>query len=330
MRAQSFWGGISWVCYPAQLALLSLACVLTPALSASPADTGLKPGDSFRDCPDCPLMVVVPSGAFDMGAEQTTLMRDGSLRPHGPLRRIRIERPFAVARFELSEAEFADFVTDTGHGMASDCGLSAQEEAERASRQADGQSAPNLALPVVCVSWRDADAYVAWLAGRTGKPYRLLSEAEWEYAAGAGSGEPWPWGAITQDICLHANVLDQSAMTVLQDHPVSRVPNAAVTCDDGAATRAPVGQYRANAFGINDMVGNVWEWVADCSVLPYADQPTDGSAMTLGAEECTHRAIRGGSWRSRLERQRITFRGRDPEQTRSDIFGFRVARSLLD
>ena len=275
-------------------------------------------------------MVVVPSGIFDMGAEQTTLMRDGRLRPHGPVRRIRIERPFAVARFELSEAEFADFVADTGHRMASDCGLSAQEEAERASRQDTVQGAPHAALPVVCVSWRDADAYVVWLAGRTGKPYRLLSEAEWEYAAGAGSGEPWPWGAITQDICLHANVLDQSAMTVLQDHPVSRVPNAAVTCDDGAATRAPVGQYRANAFGINDMVGNVWEWVADCSVLPYADQSTDGSAMTLGAEACTHRAIRGGSWRSRLERQRITFRGRDPEQTHTDIFGYRVARSLLD
>ena len=330
MRAQSFWGGISWVCFPVQLALLSLACVLTPTLAASPVDTDLKPGDSFRDCPDCPLMLVVPSGAFDMGVERTSLMRDGSLRPHGPVRRTRIERPFAVARFELSETEFAEFVADTGHRMAADCALSAQELAEIASLKDTEQSAPNAALPVVCVSWRDAEAYVAWLAGRTSKPYRLLSEAEWEYAAGAGSDESWPWGAITQDICLHANVLDQSAMAVLQDHPVSRVPNAAVTCDDGAATRAPVGQYRPNAFGINDMVGNVWEWVADCSVLPYADQPTDGSAMTLGAGECTHRAIRGGSWRSRLERQRVTFRGRDPEQTRSDIFGFRVARSLLD
>jgi formylglycine-generating enzyme required for sulfatase activity len=310
--------------------LLSFACVLTPTLAASPADSGLKPGDSFRDCPDCPLLVVVPSGEFDMGAEQTSLMRDGSLRPHGPVRRIRIERPFAVARFELSEAEFADFVADTGHRMGFDCGLSAHEEAERASRQDDGQSAPHAALPVVCVSWRDADAYVAWLAVKTGAPYRLLSEAEWEYAARAGSINPWPWGATTQGICLHANVLDASAMAILQDHPVGQVPDAAVTCDDRAAARAPVGQYRANAFGVHDMVGNVWEWVADCSVLPYADQPTDGSAMTLGAEECTHRAIRGGSWRSRLERQLITFRGRDPEQTRSDIFGFRVARSLLD
>ena len=99
MCAQSFWGGINWVCFTAQLALLSFACVLTPALSASPADRDLKPGDSFRDCPDCPFMVVVPSGAFDMGAERTSLMRDGSLRPHGPVRRIRIERPYAVARF---------------------------------------------------------------------------------------------------------------------------------------------------------------------------------------------------------------------------------------
>ena len=330
MRARLFWDGIRWICSPGQLASLSLVCLLAQPLSASPADTVLKPGDSFRDCPDCPLMVVVPSGAFDMGAERTSLMRDGSLRPHGPVRRIRIKRSFAVARFELTESEYARFAADTGHATASDCGLSAREQAELGSRQDNGQGAPNAALPVVCVSWRDAEAYVAWLADRTGKLYRLLSEAEWEYAARAGSGESWPWGATTQDICLHANVLDQSAIAILQDHPVSRVPNAAVTCDDGAATRAPVGQYRANTFGINDMVGNVWEWVADCSVLPYADQPTDGSAMTPRAEECTHRAIRGGSWRSRLERQRITFRGRDPEQTRSDIFGFRVARSLLD
>ena len=194
--ARSFWGGINWVCFTAQLTSLSLACLLTATPSASPADTGLNPGDSFRDCPDCPLMVVVPSGAFDMGAEQATLMRDGSLRPHGPVRRIRIERPFAVARFELSEAEFADFVADTGHRMASECGLSAQEEAERASRQDNVQGVPHAALPVVCVSWRDADAYVAWLVGRTGKPYRLLSEAEWEYAAGAGSGAPWPRGVL--------------------------------------------------------------------------------------------------------------------------------------
>ena len=330
MRAQSFWGGISWVCFPVQLALLSFACLLTTTLSASPTDTALKPGDSFRDCPDCPLMVVVPPGEFDMGEERTSLMRDGSLRPHGPVRRIRIERPFAVARFELSEAEFENFSADTGHPIASDCDLSAQEHAERSRGINAEQAGANAELPVVCVSWRDAETYVAWLARRTGKPYRLLTEAEWEYAARAGSIGAWPWGATTQGICLHANVLDASAMAILQDHPVSRVPDAAVTCDDRAASRAPVGQYRANAFGVHDMVGNVWEWVADCSVLPYVDQPTDGSAMMLRTGECTHRAIRGGSWRSRLERQRVTFRGRDPEQTRSDIFGFRVARSLLD
>ena len=182
-------------------------------------------------------MVVVPPGQFVMGEDHYSRMRDGSLRPHGPARRIDIKRAFAVARFEVTEAEFTAFVSASGYRIESDCRLSDQELADTVGR------AP-AALPVVCVSWRDADAYVAWLAERAGKPYRLLSEAEWEYAAGAGSGEPWPWGAITQDICLHANVLDQSAMTVLQDHPVSRVPNAAVTCDDGAATRAPVGQYQ--------------------------------------------------------------------------------------
>ena len=185
MRAQSFCGGISWVCFPVQLALLSLSCLLTSTLSASPTDTALKPGDSFRDCPDCPLMVVVPSGEFDMGEDRTSLMRDRSLRPHGPVRRIRIERSFAVARFELSEAEFKNFAADTGHPIASDCDLSAQEHAERSRRIDAEQASSNAALPVVCVSWRDAETYVAWLARRTGKPYRLLTEAEWEYAARA-------------------------------------------------------------------------------------------------------------------------------------------------
>lgn len=329
MRTQSVWDGISWVCFPAHL-ILPLVFLLAIELSASPADPAMTPGDSFRDCLDCPLMVVVPSGAFDMGEERTSLMRDGSLRPHGPIRRIHIKQPFAVGRFELSEAEFAVFVADTGHRVESDCALSGQERSDRASLGDTGEAALNGELPAVCVSWRDAEAYTAWVANRTGKPYRLLSEAEWEYTARAGSDDTWPWGATTQDICLHANVLDQSAMTVLQDHPVSRVPDAAADCDDGVATRAPVGRYPPNAFGVHDMVGNVWEWVADCSILPYPDQPRDGSAMTLRTGECTHRAVRGGSWRSRLERQRVTFRGRDPEQTRSDIFGFRVARSLLD
>ena len=119
-------------------------------------------------------MVVVPSGVFDMGAEQNTLMRDGSLRPHGPVRRIRIERPFAVARFELSEAEFADFVADTGHRMASDCRLSAQEEGERASRQADVQRAPK-ALPGYRSAYREPDSLGAGCFSQASQRVRALS-----------------------------------------------------------------------------------------------------------------------------------------------------------
>ena len=304
---------------------MPLCLMFLAALYAFPSrgHSASVPGYVFQDCPTCPSMVVVPSGQFVMGEDRVSRMRDDSLRPHGPERRINIPQAFAVARFEVSEAEFTDFVTASGHRIESDCELSDEEVADSVGRSPG-------ALPAVCVSWRDAAAYVEWLAYSTGQPYRLLTEAEWEYVARAGSHEEWPWGATTQDICRYANVLDESAMRVLSDHPVSRVPDAAAHCSDGAATRSPKGRYVANSFGVYDMVGNVWEWVADCSVLPYPDRPTDGSAVLLEADQCTHRAVRGGSWRSRLERQRVTFRGRDPEDTRSDIFGFRVARSLSD
>ena len=297
--------------------------VLAGCIMVSRGQSAAAPDPIFQDCPTCPSMVVVPPGQFVMGEDHYSRMRDGSLRPHGPARRIDIKRAFAVARFEVTEAEFTAFVSASGYRIESDCGLSDQELADTVGR------AP-AALPVVCVSWRDANAYADWLSQLTGQSYRLLTEAEWEYVALAGSTEMWPWGATAEEICRYANVLDESAMAVLQEHPVSRVPGAAANCSDGAATRSPVGRYAANAFGVYDMVGNVWEWVADCSVLPYPDRPTDGSAVLLTSEACTHRAIRGGSWRSRLERQRVTFRGRDPEDARSDIFGFRVARSVSD
>ena len=110
---------------------------------------------------------------------------------------------------------------------------------------------------------------------------------------------------------------------------MSEVEGSQAPCNDRYAGVAPVGQYLPNAFGLHDMIGNVWEWVEDCSLLPYPDLPRDGSAVQV-AGECEKRSIRSGSWRTRLERHRPSFRGRDPASTASDIFGFRVARDLAE
>lgn len=284
-------------------------------------------GTRFKDCEYCPAMIVVPAGQFVMGEARSSVMRDGSVRPHGPTRLITLPEQFAVGRFEVTEAEFAAFLSSTDMTRSDSCGmLSVEQEA----LDADGYPAlDDSKLPVVCVSWLDAVAYTNWLSDITGHRYRLLSEAEWEYVARAGSQFAWPWGDEASDICLYGNVLDQSALQRLIDHPVSQLPGAAAQCDDQSPVRSEAGRYRSNAFGVHDMIGSVWEWVADCSVLPYPDEPTDGGAV-LPPQPCSHRAVRGGSWRTRIERQRPSFRGRDPETTSSDIFGFRVARDLSD
>jgi formylglycine-generating enzyme required for sulfatase activity len=163
-------------------------------------------------------------------------------------------------------------------------------------------------------------AYVTWLAGKTGKPYRLLSEAEWEYAADAGSTATYPWGENPEEACRYGNVYDLSAAKN-NDSPL--IP---VNCDDGYPGIAPVGSYPPNAFGLQDMVGNIWEWAADCYRMPYPAEPVDGSALDV--PDCDRRAVRSGSWITGVERQRPTFRGRDPIDRVSQVFGFRVARDL--
>jgi formylglycine-generating enzyme required for sulfatase activity len=158
---------------------------------------------------------------------------------------------------------------------------------------------------VINVSWRDAKQYVAWLSRRTGKTYRLLSEAEWEYAARAGSDKAYAWG---DDIGKgNANCLDCGSDW------------------DGRQT-APVGSFPANAFGLHDMHGNVWEWVEDCFRNDYDNVPSDGTA--LSSEGC-RRLQRGGSWNSIPLSLRSAARSWYLPGDRNDYFGFRVARTLL-
>ncbi len=300
---------------------IAIAVILLLAGGSARADEGLA-GSYFQDCDECPEMVVVPPGEFIMGAEGG---EEG--RPDGPPHPVSIGRPFAIGKYEVTNREFAVFVDETGYETEAGCAVRVGDEwlMHPDSHWTDLHTGQEWEPdhPVACVNWLDARAYVAWLADRSGQPYRLPSESEWEYAARGGASGDFPWGPDPDQACSYANVYDSSAQAQQGYSWQSAV------CDDGFAMLAPVGRLQPNGFGLHDVAGNLWEWVEDCYEAPYpADIPSDGSSYRPPPGQCERRSVRGGSWTSRISRQRLAFRGRDPEDLRYSIFGFRVARSL--
>jgi formylglycine-generating enzyme required for sulfatase activity len=284
-------------------------------------------GDIIKECDVCPEIVVVPPGTFKMGWDGAEPVRPGEIRRYeGPERMVTIAKPFGAGRFEITNEQFAAFVDATGYVPLEGCflwdGWNAEFSKALGWRNPGYGRAPLPKEPVVCVNWNAAQAYVEWLSKKTGAVYRLLTEAEWEYAARAGEKSDYLWGSNDERACEYANVFDMSAK--------KRSPNAKLTvarCDDSHAQAAPVGSYKPNAFGLYDTSGNVWEWIHDCHVMPYpADAPTDGSAVI--DKICDRRGNKGGAWMTTVDRQRFTFRGRDPADQNSTAFGFRVARDL--
>ena len=159
---------------------------------------------------------------------------------------------------------------------------------------------------MIYVSWEDAQTYVEWLSGKTGKSYRLLSEAEWEYVTRAGSTTPYWWG---------------------EDIGKDRANCSSCGSQWDSAQTAPVGSFPANDFGLHDTAGNVWEWVEDCWNESYEGAPSDGSAWT--ESECSLRVLRGGSWVNYPRYLRSAIRSYGLEAgVRSSGIGFRVARTL--
>jgi formylglycine-generating enzyme required for sulfatase activity len=257
-----------------------------------------RAGDSFRDCPECPQMVVVPAGSFLMGSPANEAGRDDD---EGPQRTVTIARAFAVGKFEVRFDEWMQCV------LEEECRMVSDESWGRGLR------------PVVNVSWNDAKRYVAWLAKKTGKPYRLLTEAEWEYAARAGSLTARYWGNSELEACQYANVADRTAKKKYKDWTF-------LDCEDKYAEAAPVGAFRPNGFGLYDMLGNAWEWVEDCYHNSYRDRPVDGSAWMT--KECQDRVVRGGGWKFEPHFVRSASRSRGTPEDRGDPLGFRVARTL--
>jgi formylglycine-generating enzyme required for sulfatase activity len=261
-------------------------------------------GRTFRDCESCPLMVVVPPGEFEMGA-------DGGekARYEGPVHTVTIRRPFAAGVYEVTNAEFAAFMGATNHVAGSECRvwngeLPLNTPGRDWSDPGYGRP-PRPDEPAACVNWLDAKAYVDWLAKETGEPYRLLSEAEWEFVArGRTPKARYTWGDRDEDACKYANVFDLSGKKSELPRPYEPV-----NCDDGFTGVAPVGQLEPNVFGVHDIIGNVWEWVEDCYVMTYLDSQTTEQAQVRHG--CDRRGVRGGSWGTTVDRQRPEFRGRD-------------------
>lgn len=297
------------------------------ALVAVPADAQAP----FRDCSTCPEMVVVPAGHFMRGSPQDEPGRSLDSRNHdeddleGPGgKRVRVSVPaFALGVFEVTNEQFASFLDDTGYEMPSGCfsdanrdGVWAWDETGRWDNLGR-QHQPD--FPASCIDRNAADAYVHWLRLRTAGRYRLPTEAEFEYALRAGSDTAYHFGDDPELLCEYGNVPDQSLNAVSPE-------TITTACRDGFADLAPVGQFRPNAFGLRDMTGNVWEWLADCYERSYANVPTDGSALVK--DGCSAYSIRGGSWGYDLPSLRSADRSDDPPDARFDGIGLRVARDL--
>lgn len=287
----------------------------------------LSAGATLRDCDDaCPEMIVVPAGSFLMGSAPSD-KHQGEGGEEQPQHRVTIAYSFAVGRFEVTRDEYAAFVRETKLADPSGCNVHQPPRWPTVK----GLNWHNSGFPqtgrhpVVCVSWREAVAYAEWLTRKTGHSYRLLSEAEWEYAARAGSTAEAYWGDDQGQACGYANGVDLTLMDRFPDQTGKR--DEIVQCKDGYVFTAPAGSFKPNAFGLYDMLGNAFEWVADCSVDNYVGAPTDGSARIDG--DCSLRMNRGGSWTSMPTGLRSAHRGNDdPDATRVVDLGFRVARRL--
>ncbi|PYJ68653.1 MAG: hypothetical protein DME76_11640 [Verrucomicrobia bacterium] len=283
-----------------------------------------KPGDVFRDCPDCPEMVVIPAGSFTMGSsasEKTWAATHGwdteqhkiplrsfalAVADEAPQHKVSL-RSFALGKYDVTRREYAAFVSETGYrsdgGCSDNGGPNSPKRAGASWKNPGFKQTDN--DPVICVSWDDAEAYVSWLnrtLQRSGSasgdgPYRLPTESEWEYAARAGTTTRFWWGNDESTAAAHAWYKENSGG---QTHPVGLKP--------------------ANRFGLYDMAGNVWQWTQDCYAESYAAAPNNGTVAEMG-NQCL-RVDRGGSWNYATWLLRSATRERNPPDYRDRVMGF--------
>ena len=289
------------------------------------------PGQSFNDAltdggygPD---MVVLPHGSFRMGTPESEEHR---YKNEGPRHKVSFTNGFALARTETTVAQFRRFIEATGYKPHKRPRASVYDEKGGAMSERRGvtwkhdyigrEARPD--APVLYLTWEDASAYVTWLAQATGQPYRLPSEAEFEYALRGGGTTAYPWGDTITPPGLLENLTGEGDASPRG----RRFGNVFKGYSDGHWGPAPAGSFAANAFGLHDLNGNVSEWVLDCWHDNYNRAPPNGSAWVNPG--CAKRVVRGSSWASAPDQARSGYRQDADGATRNARLGFRVARDL--
>ncbi len=304
--------------------IIGLVLGMQPALvhaQTEPAGMAAYPaGKVFKDCPDCPELVVIPAGSYTMGSPPGEAANTDDERPQ---HQVTLAKSFALGKTHVTRGQFAAFVTATGYQAGGSC--ITFESGKIEDRQGRSWRNPGFQQtdehPAICLNWNDAKAYVAWLSRKSGKTYSLPSEAAWEYGARAGTTTARYWGDSPDQACAYANVSDTTRK--------AQVPGWTFevhNCSDGYAYTSPVASFKPNAFGLYDMIGNAQEWVEDCAHENYDSAPIDGSAWTDG--ECTSHVQRGGWSGGPPKGARSANRNWDVPAVRSGSLGFRVARML--
>lgn len=297
--------------------LSSARNIFVANVSAPVLPQGIPPqaGTMFRDCEDCPQLTVVPAGTFLMGSPET---EQGRFFDEGPVKEVKIPAPVAIGRFEITRDEYRQFAFDTGRTAIGECRIFDPQRTEFVPDANANWLSPGYSQggkePVVCVNWFDAAAYADWLSAKTGQTYRMLTEAEWEYAARAGSTTVYWWG--------------DEASRDLSNFGTTECCAGVTEGADAWKWTAPVGSFPANPFGLFDMHGNVFEWVGDC-----ADDRNIGVFLESGdpaQADCAFRGARGGSWINDESMMRSAYsNSADPLRSYQGL-GFRVARELRE
>jgi formylglycine-generating enzyme required for sulfatase activity len=300
--------------------------IVSPAGAGSETSLG-QAGQSFRDCPECPEMVVIPSGSFIMGSSDADTARDlkaATWTPFGflakaltaehPQHRVTIARPFAIGKYPVTRSEFSEFIQSANYAISDECTIHLNNK--YLNTRNTGWKNPGFVQsdkdPVTCISWNDARAYINWLNNKiktrqlsgVANLYRLPSEAEWEYAARSGTQTARWWG--------------------------DAVGSNNANCDGCGVSwiksTVPVGRYRPNLFGIYDVLGSIWQWTEDCWNPNYTGLSNDGQATHEGA--CDVRVSRGGAWDSEAWVLTSARRTRFKAELRENNFGFRLAKNI--
>jgi formylglycine-generating enzyme required for sulfatase activity len=286
------------------------------AVPARPVAAVPTAGTVIHDCPTCPVMTILPAGRFKQGSADAV---SGPASVEKPLHWVAIGHPFAMSTNAVTVDEFQQFVAATGRDMQSCDTYDGEWKHRRENSWKNPGFAQTGAHPVTCASWNDAEAYAGWLSTTTGHRYRLPSASEWEYAARAGGEAVRPWNPDGSGACANANVADASA--------ARRYPGWAVfACDDGYVYTAPVGSFKTNSLGLNDMLGNVLQWTEDCWHADYTGAPIDGSARMDG--DCSEHELRGGSWFTNPAYVRANYRNHFAADYRTSSVGIRLVRDL--